>query len=230
MSNLKKRIQRGDFDGDSSDEDEYAMLQMVMVSSYEQLQTSHNEQGGCAGSIDGRAFIRRDRVAANERIQRDYFATDPIFSDKMFRQRFRMTKPLFERILNELQQHDNYFVQKHDATGAPSLSGIQKMTASLRMLAYGTPADSIDEYVKIGKSTAIESLKKFCRGVVDIFKSEYLRSPNAADIARLLRVAEDRGFPGMLGSLDILYALAMGQMSNRLSQYVYDMFKNQPLY
>ncbi|XP_074323699.1 uncharacterized protein LOC141660608 [Apium graveolens] len=73
------------------------------------------------------------------------------------------------------------------------------------MLANGTPADSVDEYVKIGKSTAIESLKKFCRGVVDIFESEYLRSPNETDITRLLCVAEYRGFPGMLGSLDCMH-------------------------
>lgn len=129
------------------------------------------------------------------------FLQIPFFNDKMFRQRFRMTKPLFERILIELQQHDNYFVQKYDATGATGLSGIQNMTAALRILAYGAPADSIDEYVKIGKSTVIESLKKFCRGVVEIFKSEYLRNPDAIDIARLLCVAENRGFPGMLGSL-----------------------------
>lgn len=205
MSSLKKRIQRGDFDGDSSDEDEKAMIQMMLISSCQKLQTSNHQQGGHAGSTTGRTFIQRDRVAANERIIRDYFCTNSVFNDKMFRQRFRMAKPLFERILSELQQHDNYFVQKCDATGAISLSGIQKMTASLRMLAYGTPADSIDEYVRIGKSTTIESLKKFCRGVVEIFSSEYLRTPNTTDIARLLRVAENRGFPGMLGSLDCMH-------------------------
>ncbi|XP_074336255.1 uncharacterized protein LOC141673409 [Apium graveolens] len=42
-------------------------------------------------------------------------------------------------------------------------------------------------------------------GVVEIFKSEYLRTPNATDIASLLRVAESRGFPGMLGSLDSMH-------------------------
>ena len=37
------------------------------------------------------------------------------------------------------------------------------------MLAYGLPADATDEYVKIRESTAIESLKKFCRTVVKFF-------------------------------------------------------------
>ncbi|KAL3628938.1 hypothetical protein CASFOL_027984 [Castilleja foliolosa] len=116
-----------------------------------------------------------------------------------------MSRRLFIRILGELQQHDEFFVQRPDAIGAAGLFGIQKMTAALRMLAYGTPADSLDEYVKIGKSTADASLRAFCRGVVSIFKGEYLRSPTEADTTRLLHVAEQRGFPGMLGSLDCMH-------------------------
>ncbi|KAH7833749.1 hypothetical protein Vadar_009341 [Vaccinium darrowii] len=152
MSNLSKRILRGDFDGDSSDEDEVAMLQMVMTSSYQQMQMRHNQQEkGYVGSVSGRAFIRRDRAAANERIHSDYFSEDPLFNEKNFCQCFRMAKPLFERILTQLQQHDNYFIQKPDAIRAAGLSGIQKMTAALRMLTYRMPADSVDEYVKIKK-------------------------------------------------------------------------------
>ncbi|XP_074375517.1 uncharacterized protein LOC141717330 [Apium graveolens] len=203
MSNLKKRIQRGDFSDNSSDEEGYSILQALVVTNYQNMQTSQN-QGGHTGSVRGRSYIRRDRIAANERIHSDYFSMQLLFNDQIFLQHFRMPRPLFERILCQLQQHDNYFKAKFDAVGAVGLSGIQKMTASLRMLTYGTPTDSVDEYVKIRKSTSIESLKKFCRGVVDIFESEYLRSPNETDITRLLRVAEDRVFPGMLDSLDCI--------------------------
>ena len=73
------------------------------------------------------------------------------------------------------------------------------------MLAYGLPADATDEYIKIGESTTIESLKRFCRAVVEVFAERYLRSPNANDVARLLHVGEQRGFPGMLGSLDCMH-------------------------
>ena len=41
------------------------------------------------------------------------------------------------------------------------------------MLAYGDPADYCDEYVQIGESTAIESLKKFAVAVVEVFDDEY---------------------------------------------------------
>ena len=46
--------------------------------------------------------------------------------------------------------------------------------------------DLMDEYMRIGESIAMESLKKFVAVVVDIISEEYLRSPNNEDIARLL--------------------------------------------
>ena len=58
------------------------------------------------------------------------------------------------------------------------------------MLAYGLPADATDEYVKISESTTIESMKHFYRAIVEIFAEQYLRSPTASDISRLLHVGE----------------------------------------
>lgn len=116
-----------------------------------------------------------------------------------------MNQLLLERILSQLQQHDDYFVQKNDARGVLGLSGIQKITAAMRMLAYGLPVDCVDEYVKIAKSTAIEAFKKFCRGVVHIFEAKYLRFSNEVDVARLLHEGSQRGFSRMLGSLDCMH-------------------------
>ncbi|KAK2633730.1 hypothetical protein Ddye_028522 [Dipteronia dyeriana] len=77
------------------------------------------------------------------------------------------------------------------------------------MLAYGCPMDATDGYIKIGESTTIESLKRFYRAIVEEFTGEYLRSPNATDVARLLHIGKDSDFPGMLGSLDCTTAWAM---------------------
>ena len=116
-----------------------------------------------------------------------------------------MNRDLFLRIMNAVEAHDYYFVQKRDATGVLGLSCFQKVTAALRMLTYGVPADATDEYVRIGESTALESLRRFVAAVVEIFEAEYLRHPNEADIARLLALNEKRGFPGMLGSIDCMH-------------------------
>ncbi|CAL5383835.1 unnamed protein product [Camellia sinensis] len=79
------------------------------------------------------------------------------------------------------------------------------MTAAMRMLAYGVAADSVDDYVRIRESTAIESLQRFVQAVVAIFSDVYLRTPNKYDIAKLLEVGKNRGFPGMLGSIDCMH-------------------------
>lgn len=57
--------------------------------------------------------------------------------------------------------------------------------------------------MRIGESTAIESMKRFCAAVIEVFGEEYLRYPSREDLNRLLAVGESRGFPGMLGSLDL---------------------------
>ncbi|XP_030969673.1 uncharacterized protein LOC115989949 [Quercus lobata] len=116
-----------------------------------------------------------------------------------------MSRSLFLRIQSAVETYEPYFIQKRDNTQRLGLSSLQKITAALRMLAYGVAADFMDEYVRIGESTAIESMKKFVQAVVDIFSKEYLRSPNNEDIARLLVNGERRGFPGMLGSIDCMH-------------------------
>ena len=52
------------------------------------------------------------------------------------------------------------------------------------MLAYGTPVDALDEYLKIGKSTALECLDKFAQGVIEVFSGEYMRAPTVEDVQR----------------------------------------------
>ena len=76
----------------------------------------------------------------------------------MFRRRFRMGRTLFFRILDAIQSHDNYFVQRRDGCGKLGLSSFQKVTIVFRMLAYGVSADSTDEYIKIGESTVWRAL------------------------------------------------------------------------
>jgi len=75
----------------------------------------------------------------------------------------------------------------------------------MRILAYGLPADAVDEYVRIGDSTARQALNHFCQAVIEVFGEQYLRAPNEADVARLLQEGQNRGFPGMLGSIDCMH-------------------------
>ena len=157
------------------------------------------------GSVPGRSFIHRDRESAHCRLFNDYFSENPTYNNTMFRRRYCMSRSLFLRIVNVVEDHDNYFRQRKDTTGRLGLSSLQKETTVFRVLAYGLPADATDEYIKIGESTAIESMGRFFRAIVEIFSEEYLRSPAPADVSRLLKIGKERGFPGMLGSLDCMH-------------------------
>ncbi|KAH1232925.1 Glutathione S-transferase T2 [Glycine max] len=101
--------------------------------------------------------------------------------------------------------HDEYFQMRVDALRRKGLSPLQKCTTTIHILAYGSPADSVDEYVRIGETTAVECLERFVLGICTIFGNEYLRRPNNDDIKRLLQMGAAHGFPGMLGSIGCMH-------------------------
>ncbi|XP_057774808.1 uncharacterized protein LOC130993788 [Salvia miltiorrhiza] len=109
-----------------------------------------------------RRFIHCDREGGGDRLYRDYFAPEPVCGPHLFRRRFRTRRELLLRIVNVLEI-DHFFQQRPDAVGRFGFSPIQKYTAALRQLAYGTSADCCDEYLRIGESTVLSCLKKFCK-------------------------------------------------------------------
>ncbi|XP_020989104.1 uncharacterized protein LOC110276534 [Arachis duranensis] len=122
----------------------------------------------------------------------------------------RSSIPITRRWINRDREakHDHLFQDyfadepRVDTTGRRGLLPLQKYTAAIQMLAYGVTADAVDDYMRIGESTTIECLKKFVEGVISVFQDEYLRKPNPNDVQHLLQMAEGRGFPDMLGSID----------------------------
>lgn len=66
------------------------------------------------------------------------------------------------------------------------------------MLAYGVMSDFVDEYPRIAKTIAMESLKLFVKVVVPIISYQYLRSPANHDIAKLLTTGQIHGFLGIM--------------------------------
>ena len=108
-------------------------------------------------------------------------------------------------IASAVEAHDDYFVRKANCAGTLGFSHLQKVTAALRMLAYGGPADALDEYYLMGESTILKSVRHFVRSVVEIYVPQYLRPPNAQELDMLLQEAESHGFPGMLGSIDCMH-------------------------
>jgi hypothetical protein len=131
-----------------------------------------------------------------------------------------MRRHVFVRIMNALEEYDDYFIQKRNATGTLKLLCLQKVAAAFWMIANGVAADATDEYVRVGESIALEYLRKFVVAVVEAFEPKYLRLANEHDTARLLAIGEIRGFPGMLGSLlhDTIYRKVIKKAYNYIGR------------
>ena len=157
------------------------------------------------GSVLGRQKLWRDRIDAHNRLTRHYFAENPTYPESYFRRRFRMRIELFKHIAERLTSHDQFYQQRRNGAGELGHSTFQKVTATLRMLAYDIPADLVDDHLAMGESQAIMSVNRFAVGIVQVFGPEYLRAPNAEGAARLLEMNKARGFPGMLGSIDCMH-------------------------
>uniref|UniRef100_A0A0D3ECQ6 DDE Tnp4 domain-containing protein n=1 Tax=Brassica oleracea var. oleracea TaxID=109376 RepID=A0A0D3ECQ6_BRAOL len=116
-----------------------------------------------------------------------------------------MNKTLFLRIVHRMSTEVEYFQPREDAAGRSSLSPLQKCTAAIRQLAYGGGADTVDEYVRLGETTARKCLHHFTAGIIHLYGDEYLRRPTPEDLQRLLYIGEQSGFPGMVGNIDCMH-------------------------
>ena len=125
-----------------------------------------------------RRYIDRNHLVGHRKLYDDYFAEELVYPPKLFRRRFRMRRSLFLRILSKVEAHEPYFIQKRNVVKKLGLSPLQKMTATLTMLAYRVAADFMDEYVRIAETTTITSMKKICcssdcyffRGILEVTK------------------------------------------------------------
>jgi hypothetical protein len=82
---------------------------------------------------------------------------------------------IFLSIMHKLSETSLYFSEKYDTT-----------SRIMRQLAYGMATDTIDEYLKLGKSNALECLKYYCASIIKCFGADFLRRPTVTDTQCLL--------------------------------------------
>ncbi|KAG2299306.1 hypothetical protein Bca52824_035778 [Brassica carinata] len=162
-----------------------------------------NKRNG--GQEKKRVFIERNREEGHLRLWNDYFSDTPTYTENQFRRRFRMNKSLSMSIFHRLSNEVEYFRLKQDVTGRFGLSALQKCTAAIRVLAYGSALDAVDEYLRLGATTTRLCVENFVEAIINLFGDQYLRRPTQDDLQRLLHIGEIRGFPGMIGSIDCMH-------------------------
>uniref|UniRef100_A0A0D3BGD7 DDE Tnp4 domain-containing protein n=1 Tax=Brassica oleracea var. oleracea TaxID=109376 RepID=A0A0D3BGD7_BRAOL len=93
-----------------------------------------------------------------------------------------MNKTLFMHIVDRLSNEVQYFQQREDGLGRLGLSALQKITAAIRVLAYGTAADTVDAYLRLGETTTRLCVENFVEGIINLFGDVYLRRPTPTDL------------------------------------------------
>ncbi|GJV51397.1 ALP1-like protein [Tanacetum coccineum] len=132
-----------------------------------------------------------------------YFSEHPQYDEPTFRERFRMSRRLFTKIVREVTDASPFFQQTNDCTRKVGISALMKCTFAIRQMAYGAVPDSLDEYLQMGGTTARDSLRIFCKVIMNLYGEEFLRKPTYTDMEKLYTYHEEKHrFPGMLGSID----------------------------
>lgn len=134
-----------------------------------------------------------------------YEATPAWFDLPKFHRRYRMGPKLFSRLLHEIQDpvsgHPE-FQKGPDAVGEKGASALQKLTAVMRILAYGVSFDAVHEYTGVARGPARNCTYAFCDWLSVRYGGTYLGVWTPEAIAKEMEINEKRGFKGMLGSID----------------------------
>nr|XP_043617365.1 uncharacterized protein LOC122589176 [Erigeron canadensis] len=134
---------------------------------------------------------------------RDYFVEDSKFDEPFFHHRFRMSKRLFLKIVNDIEARFKYFRVRYDGRGKRSFTALQKCTSAIKQLSTGEPPNAYDKYLCIAERTSRESLEYFCDAFIVLYKPEFLCKLTSHDVALITQAHQERHhIPGMLDSFD----------------------------
>jgi hypothetical protein len=142
---------RSSLDSDDSDLEELLndddTEMMLLLFGMKQMEDRAKLLDQRKGSTTGRMCIPRNRALGHEQLMQDYFDEVPTYPPRLFRRRYRMRRSLFERIIRNCEANCDYFKQRRNAAHVMGFSPFQKISAAMRVIAYGIPADYTDEYL-----------------------------------------------------------------------------------
>lgn len=96
--------------------------------------------------VMGHRTIHRDREGANDILFNDYFSKNPTYNEDNFR-RYWMDRPLSLQLVDAVNNHDHYFLQRRSTSDKLGLFTFQKLIVIFRILAYGVVTNDIDERI-----------------------------------------------------------------------------------
>eukprot|EP00128_Syssomonas_multiformis_P018959 Colp12_sorted_trinity150504_noHs@21358 len=132
----------------------------------------------------------------------DYLAPEPIYGPSLFAKCFGVPVPIFERIFADVGHH---FVSKPNCFGDPPLDPRLRVLSALRWLTEDISARHMDDMARISASKLLEDRNLFCDVVVDYYWPLLFQRPDDERLDGLLKEFESLGWPGCVGSVDVMH-------------------------
>ena len=147
-------------------------------------------------------------------IRRDYLGivgdpSTPLFIGKDFEMMFRITRPRFQRLMEDVGNAGiKFFTDTVDCYGQEGASMEARLLLPLKCLAYGVPPHCFTDYFQMSKTLAKDCCIQFDLAIKKIYQKEYLRLPTPTDLKNICKLHKAvHGVDGMFGSLDCMHTL-----------------------
>jgi hypothetical protein len=128
---------------------------------------------------------------------------------KLFRLRFRVPFPLFQRLV-DMTRANNWFTEKKDCAGRLAAPLELKILGVLRVLGRGYCFDGIEELSFISREVNRTFFHTWCELFSKKYFSIYCNPPSTKEeIDRTMEVYNRLGFPGCIGSTDRIFGLLL---------------------
>jgi Plant transposon protein len=167
---------------------------------------------GPTGVVDHRNLPRSERkIFDHQRVKNciwnHYLSPTPLFNGREFDTMFRISRPRFQRIMEDIAATgDPFYLSTVDAWGKVGSSFEARLLLPLKSMAYGVPPHCFRDYFEMSKSLARMCCIKFDQVIKAIYQQEYLRCPDSQDLKRINDIHKAvHNFDGMFGSLDCMH-------------------------
>lgn len=146
-------------------------------------------------------------------IRRDYMGIEgdpstPLFAGSEFQAMFRISRPRFQRMLEEFAKSGIPFYTPPfvDLFGKPGASLEARLLLPIKCLSFGVPPKAFSDCFQMSPTLAKDCYNNFNQVLTGLHKAEYLRVPTQADLKAINRLHRNvHGVHGMFGSLDCMH-------------------------
>jgi Plant transposon protein len=153
-----------------------------------------------------RSHLRHGRALLCTR--QDYTGLHPTFRDRQFEIMFRLSRPRFQRLLEDVMAAEIPFFKNlpMDAHGRIGAALECRLLLPLKTMAYGVPSHTFRDYFQMSETLARESCLQFHKAIKKIYQDEYLRLPDQQDLKNIVKLHKSvHGIDGMFGSIDCMH-------------------------